>query len=69
MSFDGLSMVLFTVVMLGISVTRHVNQLLYQIDEQEPGTDQHFSQTFKAAVWSSKLDIFDDLMKSVHAVQ
>ena len=58
MHFDGLIVVIFTVVMLGISVTSHMDQLLYQVDQQEPSTDQYFAKSLEAAIGGTKLYIF-----------
>ena len=63
MNFDGLCMVVWTMIVLGVFVTRGVDQLFYQVDQKEPGTYQNFSQTFEgASLTTSKLDIFYNLI-------
>ena len=50
-------------IVLGVFVTRGVDQLFYQVDQKEPGTYQNFSQTFEgASLTTSKLDIFYHLI-------
>ena len=63
MNFDGLCMVVWTMIVLSVFVTRGVDQLFYQVDQKEPGTYQNFSQTFEgASLTTSKLDIFYHLI-------